>query len=153
MGFFASELYAILERRAEHPQVGTPWTILSRLGIHPQQVDRLRKANDELGLIATLPAALISKVQNELELTKEEYARLMAAMEADVFLRLLLYHQYPLEEAANRANSIFAAALKDLLAAQGNPPILPLGDAAEEYPPRRRSRAARQAILHEDQVM
>ncbi len=153
MGFFASELYAILERRVEHPQVGTPWTILSRLGIHPQQVDRLRKANDELGLIATLPASLITKIQNELELTKEEYARLMAAIEADVFLRLLLYHQYSLEEAANRANSIFAASLKDFISAQGNPAILPLEDVAEEVPPRRRGRAARQAMLKEDQVI
>ncbi len=118
MGFFAGELAAILSAHQSHPQ-GSPWAILTRMGVHPQQIDRLKKANEDIGQIATLPQPYLSQLRAELDLTSPEWARLQAAIEADVFFRLLLYHNYSLEEAANRANAVFANVLKDQLAASG----------------------------------
>ena len=129
MGFFAGELYAILSAHQSHPQ-GTPWSILARIGVHPQQIDRLKKAADDIGQVATLPDVALQQLRNEIELTPLEWSRLQAGIEADVFLRMLLYHSYPLEDAVNTANSIFAAMLKDRLATGGGELILPeLSDA------------------------
>lgn len=119
MGFFAGELQFILEKRVSHPQ-GSPWAYLTRLGVHPQQVDRLRKASEDIGLIATLPEASMRALRQSLDLTIDEWSRLQAGLEADTFLRLLLYHDYPLEEAANRANAVFAATLKERLTLNGD---------------------------------
>jgi hypothetical protein len=114
MGFFAGELYAILEAHWAPPSA-TPWSLLSRMNVHPQQIDRLKKAADDIGLVATLKGSDLQRLRDELDLSLIEWARLQAGMEADIFLRLLLYHTYPLYEAANKANMIFAAELKDRL--------------------------------------
>ena len=118
MGFFAGELEAILRSHVAHPN-GSPWSILTRMGVHPQQIDRLKKAYDDIGQVATLQTSYLSQLRQELELSPIEWARLQAGIEADTFLRLLLYHNYPLEEAANKANAIFTATLKDKLATGG----------------------------------
>lgn len=115
MGFFAGELAAILSAHQSHPQ-GSPWAILARMGVHPQQIDRLKKANDDIGQIASLQNSFLVQLRQELDLAPMEWARLQASVEADVFFRLLLYHNYPLEEATNWSNAIFASALKDRLA-------------------------------------
>src|SRR5271165_2340937 len=118
MGFFAGELAAILQTHVNHPDA-SPWSILSRMGIHPQQIDRLKKAAEDLAQVATLQSAQLQQLRQELELSPGEWARLQAGAEADTFLRLLLYHNYSLEDAANKANAVFAAALKDKLATGG----------------------------------
>lgn len=118
MGIFAGELAAVLQSHISHPN-GSPWAILTRLGVHPQQIDRLKKAHDDIAQVATLQASYLQQLRQELELTPYEWARLQAGIEADAFMRLLLYHNYSLDEAANRANSVFAAALKDRLATGG----------------------------------
>jgi hypothetical protein len=89
------------------------------MNVHPQQIDRLKKAADDIGQVATLPDASLQQLRIELELTPQEWSRLQAAIEADVFLRMLLYHSYPLDDAVNTANNVFAAMLKDRLATGG----------------------------------
>jgi hypothetical protein len=129
MGFFAGELENVLRNHISHPQ-GSPWSILARMNVHPQQIDRLKKAADDIGQVATLPDVALQQLRIEIELTPLEWSRLQAGIEADVFLRMLLYHSYPLEDAVNTANSIFAAMLKDRLATGGGEVILPeLSDA------------------------
>jgi hypothetical protein len=129
MGFFAGELENVLRNHISHPQ-GSPWSILARMNVHPQQIDRLKKAADDIGQVATLPDISLQQLRNEIELTPLEWSRLQAGIEADVFLRMLLYHSYPLEDAVNTANAIFAAMLKDRLATGGGEVILPeLSDA------------------------
>lgn len=129
MGFFAGELENVLRNHISHPQ-GSPWSILARMNVHPQQIDRLKKAADDIGQVATLPDVALQQLRTEIELTPLEWSRLQAGIEADVFLRMLLYHSYPLEDAVNTANSIFAAMLKDRLATGGGEVILPeLSDA------------------------
>jgi len=118
MGFFAGELEAILRNHVAHPN-GSPWSILTRMGVHPQQIDRLKKAHDDIGQVATLQGSHMQQLRQELELSPIEWARLQAGIEADTFLRLLLYHNYPLDEAANKANAVFSAVLKDKLATGG----------------------------------
>lgn len=110
MGFFASELGAVL---SDH---GKTWEWLGTLGIHPTQIQRLRDAADDIAQVASLQPNLRAQVKQDLELIPLEVAKLEAGSEADVFFRLLCYHNYPLEEAANKANAVFAAALKDHLA-------------------------------------
>src|SRR5579883_2575357 len=112
MGFFAGELEHVLRNHTTHPQ-GSPWSILARMNVHPQQIDRLKKAAEDIGQVATLPDQSMQQLRTELELTPLEWSRLQAGIEADVFLRMLLYHSYPLEDAVNTANAIFAAMLKD----------------------------------------
>jgi hypothetical protein len=118
MGFFAGELEAVLRAHVAHPN-GSPWSILTRMGVHPQQIDRLKKAFDDIGQVATLQGTYLQQLRQELEMAPAEWARLQAGIEADTFLRLLLYHNYPLEEAANKANAVFSAVLKDMLATGG----------------------------------
>jgi hypothetical protein len=117
MGIFAGELYAVLERHS--PPDANPWAILTRLGVHQQQIERLQAAFEEIGLVATLQSTYLTQLRQELSLTPSEWSRLQAGMEADTFLRLLLYHNYPVDEAANKANAIFSAAVKDKLATGG----------------------------------
>jgi hypothetical protein len=117
MGIFAGELYAVLERHSA--QSANPWAILTRLGVHQQQIERLQAAFDEIGVVATLQASYLTQLRQELSLTPAEWARLQAGLEADTFLRLLLYHNYPVDEAANKSNAIFSAAVKDKLATGG----------------------------------
>lgn len=131
MGFFAGELAAILSAHQTHPQ-GTPWAILSRMGVHPQQIDRLKRATEDLGHIASLQNDYLLKLRHELDLSPVEWARLQAAIEADVFFRLLLYHDYSLEEAANDANAVFSAVLKDRLATGGKTDNVYISDEIEE---------------------
>ncbi len=118
MGFFASELATILETY-QRPTDESPWSILTRMGIHPQQIERLQKAVDDFTAIATLTATHQQQLRQELALTPIEWARLQAGSEADTFLRLLLFHHTPLDDAANKANAVFAASLKDKLATGG----------------------------------
>lgn len=124
MGFFAGELATILSHHLPHPS-SSPWSLLSRQGVHPQQIDRLKKASEEISLIASLPEATILQLRSELELTTLEFSRLQAALEADVFLRLLIYHSYPMDEAVNKANAVFAATLKDMIASGGSEHVFP----------------------------
>lgn len=124
MGFFAGELEHVLRLHIAHPQ-GSPWSILARMNVHPQQIDRLKKAAEDIGQVATLPDVSLQQLKQELELSPAEWSRLQAGIEADVFLRMLLYHSYPLEEAVNSANAIFAAMLKDRLATGGGEYIYP----------------------------
>ncbi len=124
MGFFAGELEQVLRNHISHPQ-GSPWSILARMNVHPQQIDRLKKAAEDIGQVATLPDVSLQQLKQELELTPAEWSRLQAGIEADVFLRMLLYHSYPLEDAVNTANSIFSAMLKDRLATGGGEMIFP----------------------------
>lgn len=124
MGFFAGELESILRAHVAHPQ-GSPWSILARMGVHPQQIDRLKKAAEDIAQVATLPDPAMRQLRSELELSLSEWARLQAGIEADVFLRMLLYHSYPIDEAANVANSIFAAMLKDRIANGGGEHLFP----------------------------
>ncbi len=116
MGFFAGELESVLEI---HASTGSPWSILTRLGVHPQQIDRLKKAHDDISQVATLQATYLQQMRHELELTPVEWSRLQAGIQADIFLRLLLYHNYPLDEAADIANSVFALKLRNSLAVGG----------------------------------
>ncbi len=145
MGFFASELAAILEEH-QPPGSDSPWAIVQRLGVHPQQVERLQAAAEDISQVATLQASVLQQLRQELDLTPLEWARLQAGSEADAFFRLLVYHNYPLEEAANKSNAVFAAALKDKLATGGNSAsIYPTTPALEQVrasapQPRRRGR-------------
>lgn len=118
MGFFAGELYAVLERH-KCADLASPWDILARMGLHPQQIERLQCACEDVATVASLQAPYLTQLRQELQLTPIEWARLQAGIEADVYLRLLLYHKYSLEEAASKANMIFAAAIKDKLATGG----------------------------------
>ncbi len=117
MGFFAGELYTILESHTDGAR--DPWEILTKFGVHPQQIDRLRAAEMDLTQVATLQSAYLTQLRQELNLTPVEWARLQAGLEADTFYRLLLYHNYPPNEAANKANAVFSAAVKDKLATGG----------------------------------
>lgn len=115
MGFFAAELADILDRHRKADEA-TPWEVLARMGIHPIQIERLQQAEIEFDHVASLPAQSMQNIRQELGLSALEWARLQSGLDADTFLRLLLYHNYPIEEAANKANAVFAAALKDRLA-------------------------------------
>lgn len=150
MGFFAGELEAILRAHVSHPN-GSPWSILTRMGVHPQQIDRLKKAFDDIGQVATLQSSHLQQLKQELELSPAEWARLQAGIEADTFMRLLLYHNYPLEEAANKANAVFSAALKDKLATGGKSenvyaPMSESATAAMTTPRPRRMRGPRRRL-------
>lgn len=115
MGFFAAELADILDR---HRRVNDTslWDELERMGVHPAQIERLQQAVEDFEHVVTLPLHTLQPLRQELGLIPLEWARLQAGVEADTFLRLLLYHNFPMEEAANKANAVFAAALKDHLA-------------------------------------
>src|SRR5262249_31439155 len=101
------------------------------------------KAAEDMTQVATLPAAHLLNIKQELELTASEWARLQAGLEADAFLRIVLYHNYPLEEAANKANAIFASTLKDRLTAGGQSEhsYAQVTRAEEQATPRRRLRS------------
>lgn len=118
MGFFAGELETVLAAHKTSRDT-TAWDILERMGIHPQQVDRLKTAAEDLAQVATLPPNVMQQLKQELELSPVEWARLQAGVDADTFLRLLMYHNYPIEEAANKSNAVFSAALKDRLTTGG----------------------------------
>lgn len=118
MGFFASELYSVLE--AHNSTDGNPWTVLSRMGIHPQQVDRLKKAFDDPGQIATLHESFVDQIKSTLNINTNEWSRISAALEADLILRLLLYHNYELYRALNIANAVFSSTFRDLMIANGD---------------------------------
>jgi hypothetical protein len=145
MGFFAAELAAILEQH--QPAGGTSsWEVLSGLGVHPTQIERLQHAATDISQVATLPATVLHQLKQTLVLSPFEWARLQAGSEADTFFRLLVYHNYPLEEAANKTNAVFAATLKDKLAVGGRgESIYPSTPALEQVrasapQPRRRGR-------------
>jgi hypothetical protein len=114
MGFFASELRIVLQVHAKSND--SPWDTLRQLGVHEEQIHRLQEATEDPVLIASLPQATIENLQRECDVSFLESARLHAATEADVFFRLLIYHNYRLDEAMNKANAVFAANLKDHLA-------------------------------------
>ena len=140
MGFFAAELQELLIKYAPV----APWDVLARAGIHPMQIKRLQVAAVETGQVATLMGASLAEVRQSLTLTPLDYCRLIAGIEADTFFRLLVYHNYPLEEAANKSNAVFASALKDRLATGGNSlSIYPLIDnrpyVSSSIKPRRRN--------------
>jgi hypothetical protein len=118
MGFFAGELEVVLREHNPLPNE-SPWNVLNRLSIHPQQIERLQKAAEDIGQVATLPPNLLVQIRQELNLNPISWARLQAGVEADAFFRLLMYHNYSLEEAVNKANAVFASALKDRLAVGG----------------------------------
>jgi len=145
MGFFAGELAEILEQH-QPPGTESKWVVLQRLGVHPNQVERLQHAADDVGQVATLQATVLQQLKQEFDLSPAEWARLQAGSEADTFYRLLVYHNYPLEEAVNKSNAVFAASLKDKLATGGRgESIYPTTPALEQIrantpPPRRRGR-------------
>jgi hypothetical protein len=151
MGFFASELGAVLVAHQAHG-VDSPWLLLQRLGVHPNQVERLQQAAEDVTQVATLQASVLHQLRQELELSPYEWARLQAGSEADTFFRLLTYHNYPIEEAVNKSNAVFAAALKDKLATGGrSESIYPSTPAMEQIrantpPPRRRGRRPSKAV-------
>lgn len=118
MGFFAGELEVIL--REHNPLTNeSPWNVLNRLNVHPQQIERLQQAAADIGAVATLPDKLMVQIKQELNLSPIAWARLLAGIDADAQFRLLMYHNYTLEEAVKNANAIFASALKDRLATGG----------------------------------
>lgn len=118
MGFFAAELAAILEVHSSQERAQA-WEILQRMGVQEAQIQRLQQAADDLAQIATLPVQILQRLRQDLGLSPLAWARLQAGNDADAFLRLVIYHNFPLEEAANKANAVFAAALKDRLATGG----------------------------------
>jgi hypothetical protein len=155
MGFFAGELEVVLQEHNPLPNE-SPWNVLNRLNVHPQQTERLQKAAEDIGQVATLPLPLLQQLKQELNLSPIAWARLQAGVEADAFFRLLMYHNYSLEEAVNKANAVFASALKDKLATGGKSdsiyPSSPELDAlaAIPSPVRRRGRmrkADKEALL------
>ncbi len=115
MGFFAGELEHAL--RARTHANGSPWTLLTRASLHPQRIERLKRAAEDISLTTTLPPDVQQHLRRELDFSPMEWARLQAAHEADTFMRLFIDHHYPLEEAVNKANAVFASTLKDMLAA------------------------------------
>ncbi len=117
MGFFASELLTVL--RSHTAPADSPWDILRRLGVHEGQIVRLQEAAEDVVLIASLPSSTLGLLRQELSLSPLENARLIAGQEADVFFRLLIYHNYRLDEAVNKSNSVYTASLKDHLASGG----------------------------------
>jgi hypothetical protein len=145
MGFFAAELASILEQQQSVDRT-TPWEVLGGLGVHPTQIERLQHAANDISQVATLPATTLHQLKQTLGLSPFAWARLQAGAEADTFYRLLVYHNYPLEEAANKTNAVFAAALKDKLAVGGrSESIYPSTPALEQVrasapQPRRRGR-------------
>ncbi len=142
MGFFAGELAMILQAHLHHTG-DSPWETLTRIGVHPQQIDRLKKASEDIGQIANMQESYLIQLCEELELTPLEWARLQAGIETDMFFRLLLHHGYRIEVAANRANDVFASALKDRLALGGKSDEIYAGsDQAQATPKKtRRTRA------------
>ena len=155
MGFFAGELEVVLQEHNPLPNE-SPWNVLNRLNVHPQQTERLQKAAEDIGQVATLPPPLLLQLKQELNLSPIAWARLQAGVEADAFFRLLMYHNYSLEEAVNKANAVFASTLKDKLATGGKSesiyPSSPELDAlaAIPSPVRRRGRmrkADKEALL------
>jgi hypothetical protein len=141
MGFFAGELEAVLTEHARDEHT-SPWDALQHLGVHQQQIDRLQAAAEEFDQVATLPPGVLQQLKQELALQPLEWARLQAGIDADTFLRLLMYHHYPIDEAANKANAVFAAALRDKLATGGATSTVYTGAIVEAPPaaPRRRGR-------------
>ncbi|MBA3826837.1 MAG: hypothetical protein H0X24_23455 [Ktedonobacterales bacterium] len=137
MGFFAGELEHILRTRV--PALASPWTILTRANLHPQRIERLKRAAEDISQTTTLPLDVQQQLRRELDLTATEWARLQAADEADKFMRLFIEHHYPLEEAVNKANAVFASALKDRLAS-GDLVIAQLSDGHPTAPPPARGR-------------
>ncbi|MDE1904927.1 MAG: hypothetical protein KGH75_00570 [Rhodospirillales bacterium] len=117
MGFFAAELAQILRAHGVTPNA-SPWATLARMHLHPQLIDRLKKAADDPEVIAAMPEPHLAQLRAELELSLNEQARLQAGIEADVMLRMMRYHSYPLNDAMHVANGVFAAMLKDRLANQ-----------------------------------
>jgi hypothetical protein len=148
MGFFAAELETILHDR----RPAASWEILAEVDVHPAQIERLRQAAMEIGMVATLPQSITQHLKQSLALSPYEWARLQAGAEADTFFRLLVYHNYPLEEAVNKTNAVFSAALKDKLAMGGHSEsIYPTTPALEQVranipAPRRRGRRPKAAI-------
>ncbi len=133
MGFFASELAAALQAHVRSNQ--SPWAVLSRLGVHPQQIDRLKKAAEDFGLVASLKMEVIVQIEQEIEATRYTHFRLMAALDADQMLRLMAYHNYPVDEIANNANALFNASLLDMMAS-GSEQVFPKRkDDGQEAPP------------------
>lgn len=124
MGFFASELGAALSAHGES------WACLgARFGVHQQQVERLMQAEADPFFVSTLQRTACDQVAKELDFSPLEIARMVAGGEADTFFRLMIYHNYPIEEAMNKSNSVFAAALRDHMAN-------PLNVAGSIYPDR-----------------
>jgi hypothetical protein len=110
--------------------------------VHPEQIARLQQAADDVCQVAKLSQDKVQQLRQELGLAPAEYARLQAGLEADAFFRLMLYHNYPIEEAVNKTNAVYANALKDRLAVGGVGPIFPVmtlpADADATPPPRKR---------------
>jgi hypothetical protein len=145
MGFFAGELEAVLR---EHNPISqeSSWNILHRLNLHPQQIERLQHAAADIGQVATLPSRSLVQIKQELNLGSVPWARLEAGIEADACMRLMMYHNYSLEEAVAIANAIFAQTFKDrLVLRETSEFIYPAGDqsdtpAPHPAPMRRRGR-------------
>jgi hypothetical protein len=138
MGFFASEFLAIMQCRVAPGR--SPWSTLQSFGVSDAQIKRLQAAAENIGEVATLPYSNLRAISQTFEFTLSEDARLLAALEADVFLRILLYHNYPLDRAAIYANAAFAGSVKDHLAANarfgGIFPTVPLPEDRVVYPPK-----------------
>jgi hypothetical protein len=149
MGFFAGELEVVLQENNPLPNE-SPWNMLKRLSVHSEQTKRLALAAEDIGQVATLPPPLLLQLKQEMNLAPLAWARLQAGIEADAFFRLLMYHNYSLEEAVNKANAVFANTLKDKLATGGKSdsiyPALPELDALAAIPSplRRKSRKPKQ---------
>lgn len=118
MGIFATELATILTTHA--PSDTDPWAPLFQIGMHPDLISRLQQATEEPSIISLLMRSTCNQLAKFLNLDTRERARLEAGIEADVFARLMIYHNYPPEEIANKANAVFANALKDCIATGGN---------------------------------
>ena len=137
MGFFAGELEQVLRART-HAQ-NSPWSILARANLHPQRIERLRRAAEDISQTTTLPIEVQQQLRRELDLSFTEWARLQAAEEADTFMRLLIDHHFPLEEAVNTANAVFTSTLKDKLVS-GEIVHVQLWDGHDAAPPPPRGR-------------
>jgi hypothetical protein len=119
MGFFAGELENILRMRTHSH--GSPWTMLTRANVHPQRIERLKQAAEDVSQTTGLPIDVQQQLRRELDLSDLEWARLQAAYEADKFMGMLLSHHYPLDDAMNNANAVFASTLKDSLVVDDAP--------------------------------
>ena len=132
MGFFAGELEQLL--RARTNAHSSPWAMLTHTHLRPQRIERLKKAAQDISHTTILPSEVRQQLRCDLELSFTEWARLQAAYEADTFLRLLMFHNFPLDEAVNKANAVFASALKDTLA-RGELSHVQLSDGPHPEPP------------------
>jgi hypothetical protein len=118
MGHFAAELITII---TEHVGAENVTQCLQAYDMSPKQIQRLATAAEDPAMVATMQLSKCNELVQNLDLNKLEQGRLEAGREADMYLRLILYHKWDIEKAMTYSNAIFANTLKEILANGGNP--------------------------------